>query len=221
MPAMTPATSTRHGTRCFVARRRSAKLGVPPASAGIWSLRERPDRDVAAEERRHEQPGQDPGDEELEDRHFRRYGVDDHDHRRRNQDAERARAGERPEVIGFGVPAAASSGNAIRAIVAQVAVEEPETAPNSAQPSTFTWSNDRERASATARAPEHALEILLRNRISPIQMNIGSAASVQSAPSPQIVVASTEPAGMPPPTNWIPAQPTAARPNRNPHARSK
>ena len=40
-------------------------------------------------------------------------------------------------------------------------------------------------------------------------MNSGSAASVQEAQLPQIVVASTEPAGMPPPTNCMPTQPQA------------
>ena len=50
---------------------------------------------------------------------------------------------------------------------------------------------------------------LVRNRISPIQMNSGSAASVHDALLPQIVVASTAPAGMLPPTNCMPSQPQA------------
>ena len=49
----------------------------------------------------------------------------------------------------------------------------------------------------------------VRNRISPIQMNSGSAASVHEALLPQTVVASTAPAGMPPATNCMPAQPQA------------
>src|SRR5260221_3053464 len=51
----------------------------------------------------------------------------------------------------------------------------------------------------------------VRNRISPIQMNSGSAAKVHDALLPQIVVASTAPAGMPPPTNCMPTYPHAIR----------
>src|SRR5262245_6474830 len=50
---------------------------------------------------------------------------------------------------------------------------------------------------------------LVRNRISPIQMNSGSAASVHEALLPQTVVASTAPGGMLPPTNSMPAYPQA------------
>ena len=42
-------------------------------------------------------------------------------------------------------------------------------------------------------------------------MNKGSAANVQDAELPHIVVASTEPAGMPPPTNCMPTQPQAIK----------
>src|SRR4051812_48179695 len=49
----------------------------------------------------------------------------------------------------------------------------------------------------------------VRNRISPIQMNSGNAASDHDALLPHTVVASTLPAGMPPPTNCIPAHPVA------------
>src|SRR5262245_29866646 len=49
----------------------------------------------------------------------------------------------------------------------------------------------------------------VRNRISPIQMKSGSAASDHEALLPHTVVASTLPAGMPPPTNCMPAHPVA------------
>ena len=42
-------------------------------------------------------------------------------------------------------------------------------------------------------------------------MNSGSAASSQEAPLPQILVASTVPAGMPPAANCMPSQPQASR----------
>src|SRR5205085_4499843 len=50
-----------------------------------------------------------------------------------------------------------------------------------------------------------------RNRISPIQMNSGRAASDHDALLPHTVVASTLPAGMPPPTNCMPAHPVAIK----------
>src|SRR3954452_7494942 len=49
----------------------------------------------------------------------------------------------------------------------------------------------------------------VRNRISPIQMNNGRAASDHDALLPHTVVASTLPAEMPPPTNCMPAHPVA------------
>src|SRR5215510_893022 len=51
----------------------------------------------------------------------------------------------------------------------------------------------------------------VRNRISPIQMKSGRAASDHDALLPHTVVASTLPAGMPPPTNCMPAHPVAIR----------
>src|ERR1700754_885373 len=49
----------------------------------------------------------------------------------------------------------------------------------------------------------------VRNRISPIQMNSGKTASAHDALLPHPVVASTLPAGMPPPANCMPAHPVA------------
>src|SRR4051812_27984509 len=51
----------------------------------------------------------------------------------------------------------------------------------------------------------------VRNRISPIQMKSGKAASDHDALLPHTVVASTLPAGMPPPANCMPAQPVAIK----------
>src|SRR5215213_1173402 len=51
----------------------------------------------------------------------------------------------------------------------------------------------------------------VRNRISPIQMNSGKAASDHDALLPHTVVASTLPAGMPPPANCMPAHPVAIK----------
>src|SRR6201747_93416 len=51
----------------------------------------------------------------------------------------------------------------------------------------------------------------VRNRISPIQMKSGKAASDHDALLPHTVVASTLPAGMPPPTNCMPAHPVAIK----------
>src|SRR3954451_7135982 len=51
----------------------------------------------------------------------------------------------------------------------------------------------------------------VRNRISPIQMNSGRAASDHDALLPHTVVASTLPAGMPPPANCMPAHPVAIK----------
>src|SRR3546814_17665094 len=43
-----------------------------------------------------QKPGDDAGDEQLDDRFFGQYAVDDHDDARRNQETERAGPGERP-----------------------------------------------------------------------------------------------------------------------------
>src|SRR6187399_1728912 len=51
----------------------------------------------------------------------------------------------------------------------------------------------------------------VRNRISPIQMKSGKAASDHDALLPHTVVASTLPAGMPPPANCMPAHPVAIK----------
>ena len=105
-----------------------------------------------------------------------------------------------------------SSGSAILAMVAQVAADEPDTEPKMPQPSTFTCSSrPGMRPSHGARPRNISSDSLVRNRISPIQMKSGSAASSQEAALPQILVASTVPAGMPPAANCMPSQPQASR----------
>src|ERR1043166_157867 len=102
-----------------------------------------------------------------------------------------------------------SSGSAILATVAQVAADEPDTEPNRPQASTLTCiSRPGSQLSHGASPRNISSDNVVRNRISPIQMNSGSAASAQEALLPQIVVASTGPAGMLPPTNCMPTPPT-------------
>ena len=91
------------------------------------------------------------------------------------------------------------------ATVAQVAAEEPDTEPKMPQASTLTCSNLPGSQFSQGASPRNiSSDSLVRNRISPIQMNSGSAASSHEALLPQILVASTEPAGIPPPTNCMP-----------------
>src|SRR3954465_13130690 len=89
-----------------------------------------------------------------------------------------------------------NSGSAILATVAQVAAEEPDTEPKMPQASTLTCiSRPGMRLSHGARPRNTSSDSLVRNRISPIQMNSGNAASVHELLLPQMVVASTGPDG--------------------------
>ncbi len=91
-----------------------------------------------------------------------------------------------------------------------VAADEPDTEPKMPQASTFTCiSRPGTRLSQGARPRNISSDSRVRNRISPIQMNSGSAASVHDALLPQTVVASTAPGGTAPPTNIMPAKPQA------------
>ena len=105
------------------------------------------------------------------------------------------------------------------ATVAQVAAEEPDTEPKRPQASTFTCiSRPGSQLSQGASPRNISSDRRVRKRISPIQMNSGSAASVHEAELPQIVVASTEPAGIAAPANCIPTQPHRHERDRDPHA---
>jgi hypothetical protein len=64
--------------------------------------------------------------------------------------------------------------------VATVAAEEPETAAKIPQPTTFTWSSFPGSHPTQGATPLNKFsESLVRNSISPIQINNGNAASVQ------------------------------------------
>ena len=74
------------------------------------------------------------------------------------------------------------------AIVAQVAAEDPETVPKIAQPRMFTCiRRPGSQVSHGARPSNISSESFVRYRISPIQMNSGSAVSVQLLTEPQMV----------------------------------
>ncbi len=81
-------------------------------------------------------------------------------------------------------------------IVAQVAADEPETAAKIVQPMTFVCrSRPGNLPIQGARPRNMSSDSLERNRISPIQMNIGSAVRVQLDDAPQIVVTIASPTG--------------------------
>src|SRR3954451_14884648 len=117
-----------------------------------------------------------------------------------------------PRLTPSSYPRFFSSGSAILATVAQVAAEEPDTEPKMPQASTLTCIRRPGSQLSQGASPRNiSSDSLVRNRISPIQMNSGSAASDHDALLPHTVVASTLPAGMPPPTNCMPAHPVAIR----------
>src|SRR5216684_222392 len=81
-------------------------------------------------------------------------------------------------------------------MVAQVAADEPDTAAKMPQPITFTCVNRPGSHWTQGDRPRNiSSDSLVRKSISPIQMNNGSAASVQDALALQVVVASTLPSG--------------------------
>ena len=65
-----------------------------------------PSDDIPGEERRQNDTRHDTGDEQMRNRHVGRHAVDDHDDRRRNQQSECTRAGERADgdVLGIAAP---------------------------------------------------------------------------------------------------------------------
>src|SRR5437667_1536873 len=71
-------------------------------------------------------------------------------------------------------------------MVAQVAAEDPDTVPKMAQPRMFTCVNRPGSQPSHGESPSNiSSESLVRYRISPIQTNSGSAASVHDALEPQ------------------------------------
>src|SRR6476619_3540610 len=106
-------------------------------------------------------------------------------------------------------------------MVAQVAALDPETAAKMAQPTTLVCRRRPGRRCIHGARPLNMSWLRrVRNRISPIQMNSGSAVSVQRDAEPQIVTAIASPAGrelnscMP-----IQATPDSVRPIQTPLAR--
>src|SRR4051795_13019206 len=101
-----------------------------------------------------------------------------------------------PRLSPLSYPRLSSSGSEILPMVAQVAADEPETAAKMPHPITFTCVNRPGSHCTQGDRPRNiSSDSLVRNRISPIQMNNGSAASVQDALALQVVVASTLPSG--------------------------
>src|SRR3954464_4025779 len=108
-------------------------------------------------------------------------------------------------------------------MVAQVAADEPETAAKMVQPITLVCSSRPGRPVTQGARPRNMLSLsLVRNRISPIQMNSGRAVKVQLEAEPQTVTAIASPAGreenscMP-----IQATPASVRPIQTPLPRNR
>src|ERR1700704_4855058 len=95
-------------------------------------------------------------------------------------------------------------------MVAQVAADDPDTDPKIPQPRMVVCISRPGILFNQGERPSNiSSESLVRNRISPIQMNIGSAASVQEALEPQKAVKRFFPGGVPVKKD-IPIQPTMA-----------
>ena len=115
-----------------------------------------------------------------------------------------------------------SSGIDILPTVATVAADDPEMAAKMAQPATLVCSRPPgRRASQGVRPLNSTSDRRERNRISPIQMNMGSAVSVHDDCAPQRIMAMESPVGrlvnssMP-----IQAQPSRAAPTHTPEPNS-
>src|SRR6056297_4258742 len=101
-----------------------------------------------------------------------------------------------PMIIRSSYPRRVSSGTDMRPTVAVVAADEPETAANSAQPKILACrSRPGSRVVSGARPENMSDDSRERNRISPIQMNIGSAVRSQMLSAPQTLVPNTSSAG--------------------------
>src|SRR5438067_13814250 len=84
----------------------------------------------------------------------------------------------------------------MRPMVAAVAAEEPEIAAKMPQPTTLQCMRRPGSGAIQGASPRNMSSAMrLRNRISPIQMNIGSAVRAQLADDPHTVVAISLPAG--------------------------
>src|SRR5258708_29453293 len=95
-------------------------------------------------------------------------------------------------------------------MVEQVAADDPDTEPKIPQPSMVVCISRPGMLLSQGERPSNiSSESLVRKRISPIQMNIGSAASVQEALEPQNAVKRFFPGGVPV-KKAMPIQPTMA-----------
>src|SRR5258706_12361396 len=103
-----------------------------------------------------------------------------------------------------------SSGNATLDIVAHVAADDPDTEPKIPQPRIVVCMSRPGILFSHGDSPSNiSSESLVRNRISPIQTNIGNAASAHDAFEPQYAVNRFLPGGVPV-KNAMPIQPTIA-----------
>src|SRR4051812_23489184 len=116
-----------------------------------------------------------------------------------------------PIVMSSGYPRRPSSGSVILPMVAQVAADDPETAAKMVQPITLVCSRRPGSRPTQGASPRNMLSLsLVRNRISPIQMNRGRAVRVQLEAEPQTVTAIASPAGREE-NSCMPNQATPAR----------
>src|SRR6056297_3192661 len=126
-----------------------------------------------------------------------------------------------PMIIRSSYPRRVSSGTDMRPTVAVVAADEPETAAKSAQPKILACRSRPGSRPVSGASPENMSDDKReRNRISPIQRNIGSAVRSQILSAPQTLVPNTSSAGAVE-ASIIAASPTAisAKPTQRPSAR--
>ena len=130
----------------------------------------------------------------MRDRHVGGDAVDDHDDRRRNQDAERARSGQRSEHQLVVVAAAGQLGHGDAADGrGRGSGRTGHRGEDAARQHVGVREPPGRRDSHGARPENIRSASRVRNRISPIQMKSGSAVSAQSVLPPNTVVASRAP----------------------------
>ncbi len=132
---------------------------------------------ISAEQKSDHEAGDKAGNEELADAHVPDDPVDQHDHAGRDHEPQGTRSGQGAdgEVV-IVIPLLVSSGIVILPTVAVVAADDPLTAAKNVQARMLTWINRPGIASIQGDKPlKRFSEILLRKRISPIQMKKGRA----------------------------------------------
>lgn len=103
MPAQIPP-STNGGARIALIERRSAPAAVrPQARTGLGTAKVSEQDRAAREDRRQQQPRDDPGAKQRANRGFGDEGVEDHRSRGRDQDTEGAAGHDHPQRVAFGV----------------------------------------------------------------------------------------------------------------------